>query len=108
MLPHMILGMIAILAGLLARRTSLGFWGGVFMQLFVSGLFTPFLGQMSVFPAFVVIFILNRIGRENSLRTEGKICPFSKEIRDECVAYFDEERIRRRNEARPRNHGAAE
>ncbi len=95
MLPFLFQVVIALLAGFLARNTALGFWGGFFLQMFASVIFAPQLGPVSLFPGIVVVMILGRIDKRRSL--QGRVCPFSQDIRDECVTYFNEENIRRNN-----------
>lgn len=109
LLPYVILALTALLAGVLARKTSLGFWGGFFMQMFITVIFFPILGQIAIFPGVVVVFLLNRYDRNSYRRLQQRVCPFSQEVRDECVAYYDEESIRRKSgAARPQVSSAPE
>lgn len=100
LMPFFFQVIIALLAGFLARNTSLGFWGGFFLQLFATVLLQPQLGPASMLPGIVVVLILNRVDKRRSL--QGRICPFSQDVRDECVTYFNEENIRRKDAGKNR------
>ncbi len=92
LISYGILIILAMLAGLWSRNNALGYWGGFFMELFLTVLFSPVLGQTSIVLGVIVVFILNRVASDDPRK---RICPFSKDVYCECVTYFDEESSRR-------------
>jgi hypothetical protein len=90
MMMYLLVGGIALASGFLARNTGLRFWGGFFLELFLTAVLFVFLGPFAVFPGLLVVLFLQRSERKRR-RESDYACPFSRPVRDECVRYCEEQ-----------------